>query len=265
MKKFSLLFISVLFLASPITIQAASLPLVGNRLPLVQEQLEEKNNDKKNEDSKGKADITPVPTAVISKAPMQPTQTPSNETKKPNPSPTIAKPAPTTAPSRNTSNPSNSNGIGGIVVPQNIDRNRVDNRDNESTAVTNTRRTVSPTPTTTTSSTGVAGTTQRTSTKEPAAAPKQKEQPAETPLKKIQDIIAPPLASVVQVKGANYYQDEKLSPVVTANLLYFALGLFLTGMLILKLPLLKSGIDKIRRRIGRENNEGFTVPYIETK
>lgn len=260
MKSICLLIISVLFLAAPANIFASSNPFWNNRTPLAQEQTEQENTDKKNNDNNGKGNNRPIPTVVISKAPVQPTptQVPANETKKPTPIPTDTKPAPTSVPERSTTNQTNTNPFGVIVIPQDKDKIRGDTENSIPVPAVNTRRTVTPTP-------AILGTNQRVAQKENTTTPKQNQQTTETPLKKIQDIIAPPLASVAQVKGANYYQDERLSPLLTANLLYFALGLFLTGMFILKLPLLKSGIDKMRQRFGKENADTFTVPYIETK
>jgi hypothetical protein len=254
MRHLSLLLIAIVFFSYTGSVLAASSSAAMAESP----RIGGPNSDNERNENSGRGNIAaPIPTLVISKPPAlpSPTQTPKNDNKKPDPTPTVAKPSPTPIPVK-TTNPTNNSdtkqsnnnqsNTSNIVIPQNRDISR-----------TVTAK-VTPTP-------AVLGTTANKQTTSVAPKPKEKAQTKETPLEKIQNIIAPPQASEVQVKGANYYLgDERLSPAVTSILLYFALSLFLLGMLILKLPLLITGAIKVKHKLFG-TPKPFTIPYMEVK
>jgi hypothetical protein len=268
MKLFCLLLISAITFSFPVQANAVSTPVADVELPRVGAP----NNDKKEDsEDKGKGNnTTPIPTIAISQAPVEPTTAPvqSTENRKPTPTLVITNQNPTPVPPKtntsngnsnsNSGNQRNDNIINPIVVPQNRDTVRTTQPTTTRSTANATTNKVSPTP-------AVLGTTTKVNTVTQKQEPKQKQQSAETPLTKIKNIIAPP-SSDVQVKGANYYQDERLSPAVTTNLLYVAMTLFIAGMLILKLPILIAGASKVKQRFTRTPKvEPFTIPYIDSK
>lgn len=263
MKRFCLLLILAVFFTFPIQAFAVGSVSAEVELPRVGAPKNDGRNDSENKD-KGKNN-DPIPTIAIPTAP-QPTATPVpvNENKKPTPTP-----VPSSSHSEtNSGNQSRNN----ANTPSNTTSNQTTNSNQRVTASQNTnvinipqnRDTIRSTRQTTDAPT-VLGTTTKN---QPAAINKEtksKQQTQETPITKIKNIIAPPSADV-QVKGANYYQDERLSPAVTTNLLYASLILFMSGMLVLKFPILAAGVMKIKQKLFRTRKpEPFTIPLIEPK
>ncbi len=145
-----------------------------------------------------------------------------------------------------------------FIVPENLDDKRdADKKKDKDDKNVTTTPSITPTP-------AIAAPVAKT--QPPKAQPKPEVQEEQTPMKAIQDIIAPPLATLMQVKGANYYQDERLAPGVTSTLISLALGLFLAGITILKLPVLMKAMKRLRRKLrNRKSADSFTIPNLEMK
>lgn len=247
MKYFCLLLIVLSFLSYPARAFAVSTP-VGS----VQVNPPSQNNKDRDKETTVPVVITPIPTLPINQNGKRPTVTPAskNDTK-PKVSPT-AIPEPTKAPavSRNTTTTNQqtnqSSGTSDkIVVPQNLNTAR-----NSGTS-TNSKPT-------NTKTTDPAETQTQQSVKATAA-------PTQSAVAKAKEIVAPTGVSDVQVKGINYYQEERLSPTVTTWLLYFALGLFMLGIAFLKIPVIVGAFIRARNKVFPQLNKQFTIPYINIK
>lgn len=266
MKQACLIIITVLFLSVAPNVLAVSSTSATIETPKVGAPKDEKTNNGNDNKNRGNTDEL-IPTIAITTTP-QPTATPVpvNETRKPTPTPVLSNQNQNASATNTTNNTASSNrnstsnanqkngsNSNAITAPQRRDAIRSAN----TTALT--------TNTTTRRAPRVLGTNARNTTPTQNQMTKQKQQSRETPLTKIKNIIVPP-STDVQVKGVNYYQDERLSPAVTTNLLYIALTLFMAGMLVLKMPILAAAFMKLKQKFVRSPKpEPFTIPYIGLK
>ncbi len=234
MKHLYIFIIGLIFLTTPATVSAQQIPNDVINLPI---------------------NVSPalIPTLPIGANPTpqpSPITTPA-PTNVPAPSPLPTAPAPSVTPA-----------VGGpqsspIVVPGGLDTKNNDKNKEKDNEKKTTTPPVTPTPV-------IAGPVAKT--QPPKAQLKPEVQEEQTPMKAIQDIIAPPLATLMQVKGANYYQDERLAPGVTSSLISLALGLFLAGMTVLKLPVLMKAMKRLRRKLkNRKSTDSFSIPNLEMK
>ncbi|MBA3724438.1 MAG: hypothetical protein H0W89_06165 [Candidatus Levybacteria bacterium] len=250
MKHIYFFIFTVIFLMVPANVSAQLAPIGNISVPIVGQ------NDTNTQQPNAPVP-SPVPTLPIGRVEqnVQPTVIPA-PTERPIPNPTSAPINQEKEKERDTKP-----AVGGpsdqIRVPQGIDKNINENKEkNDDEAVKNTIS-VTPTP-------AIAGPVSKK--QPPKVQPKSEGATEQTPIKMIQDIIAPPLANLMQVKGANYYQDERLAPGVTSSLISLALGLFLTGMTVLKLPVLMKAIKRLRRKLrNRKSADTFTIPNLEMK
>lgn len=235
MKHLCTLLLSALFFSSTLQVYATSTTSATVESPRVGTP----NNDKSNTENKGKGNTAvPIPTAAVTTAPAQPT----------------------VAPPRTNQNTT--------ITPSQSTR-RETTRDRQETGsesppatrakpISQTQQATSNTPSNQIrkrQTSAVLGTSTQTPTKKVTL----KQQGEKAPVKKI---IAPS-SPTVQMQGVNYYQDERLSPTTTKNLLYVALTLFFGGMFVLNFPTLYAAVLRLKQKLSRTPADPITIPYID--
>lgn len=256
MKQFVLIvFISILMLTLPSQILSAEASH-GNRFPFPmpdprenrqaqdarQDTVTPENTEEENDEQENEA----TPTPVVTSPPATPTVAPTVQaTPIPTSAPTLI---PTRAP---VTDDDDNNAVGGFVAPNDRDSDRSGTNNQQSVTASN--ESTAPVSTNTTA----------------AINPPDREvaplaQTNRTPQNTLEKIIPPELASLVNVKGENYYKNANLSQGATTSLLSLSLVLFLFGITLLRLPHIMRFIEARRQK--RETiQEPFSIPYLELK